>query len=215
MYFCRVGESLQLFFWFPNSLFFPLLWSISTFPLLRSPHTMVMKVKLHLGFVFFSFSFSLVPASLSSAFAPSAWNSSGHGEAAGLSFVSRNHSYWFGVWGSYGGSALCRREAACSGVLLGVWLPEPTCFWGFVLFAHRTDSFHCWVKLFSQQWFTENVVFFWSAGGGRILLQPGNLKESNNLHSLSTCSCFERGILPDLNYSEWWYLSSAFRMLRL
>lgn len=51
MYFLKVGESFQLFLWFPNSrLLFSPLWSLHKFPLLLSPQTMHMKVKLCFDF---------------------------------------------------------------------------------------------------------------------------------------------------------------------
>lgn len=74
------------------------------------------------SFFFFPFFLFLVPASLSGVFAPSAWNSSGHREAAGLSFVSSNHSYWFGVWSNYGSFVLGWGKAGCMD-RAPVWLP--------------------------------------------------------------------------------------------
>lgn len=89
-------------------------WSLPRFPLLWPPQTMNVKVKICCNFcLIFFFFLLLVPASLSGMFALSAWNSSGHREAAGLSFVSRNHSYWFGVWSNYGGFVLGRGKAGC------------------------------------------------------------------------------------------------------
>lgn len=105
----------------------------------------------------------LVPASLSGAFAPSAWNSSGHREAAGLSFVSSNHSYWFGVWSNYGGFVWCRRKAHCIySIAQYVAARELACFWGFVLFDHCTGSFSLLGK-----------ALFWNGDLQRMLFSSG------------------------------------------
>lgn len=108
-----------------------------------------------LSFFFFSFFLFFVPASLSGAFAPSAWNSSGHREAAGLSFVSSNHSYWFGVWSNYGSFVLGRGRAGC----MEGW---PVCgSQGLCSLPTALVTFHSWRKLSLEHWFTENVAFCW------------------------------------------------------
>lgn len=106
-------------------------------------------------FFFLSFFLFFVPASLSGAFAPSAWNSSGHREAAGLSFVSSNHSYWFGVWSNYGSFVLGRGRAGC----MEGW---PVCgSQGLCSLPTALVTFHSWRKLSLEHWFTENVAFCW------------------------------------------------------
>lgn len=115
------------------------------------------------GGVFFLFPVFLVSASLSGALVPSAWNSSGHGEAAGLSFVSSNHSYWFGVGSNSGGFVLGRRQAhrigrSARSVPAERWRVSGD--WGCL--ATALTAFHSWVKLWSGR---GGVVLFWGAGG--------------------------------------------------
>lgn len=170
--FCAlVGDVYVIFEIWRKFSAFPLIPQQSIFPseasqdFLCSGHLRpwMWKSKYVVIFVWFFFFFLLlVPASLSGVFALSAWNSSGHREAAGLSFVSSNHSYWFGVWSNYGGFVLGRGKAGCMDGSPACGCQGRAVLWGVCALW----PLHSW--LFTpgespslEHWFTENVVFFW------------------------------------------------------
>lgn len=136
--------------------------------------------------------------------APSAWNSSGHGEAVGLSFVSSNHSYWFEVWSNYGGFVLCK-EGPLHLLYCSAW----GCWELGVLGICAVRSLHS--QLLGETLFWNSNLLrmsFWRAGGWRLSVQPGKLKGSR-FSSLYAFSYFARGILPDCGCTEWWCLCST------
>lgn len=149
-------------------------WSLPRFPLLWSPQTMNVKVKICCDFcLIFFFFLSFVSASLSGVFALSAWNSSGHREAAGLSFVSSNHSYWFGVWSNYGGFVLGRGKAGCMDRSPACGCQGRAVLRGFVLSYHCTRGFsllekaHLWNIVLLRTWCSFECRWMTLAGASR------------------------------------------------
>lgn len=152
--------------------------------------------------------FSLLPASLCGGLAPSAWNSSGHREAAGLSFVSSNHSYWFEVGGSHGAFVLCREgRLGCTDPVRGCWSWHG--LGGWCCLATAPITFLFWVKLFSGTVFSWECPFLLDGGWHTNVASKAEGKPRFP-HLLLFCM----GSSARFYLYDWWYLCGTCRALK-